>query len=80
MVEDVAKLVAGVDVMVAGVEVAVVFQGQPPAAGLGEQAQGRWLAHPDAQLDFEKLDKDFVQAANEQPKEQERPELDDLFK
>ena len=55
---DVADLVLRIDVMVARVEVAVMFHHQGRAAALGEHAQRRAQAHPAAQRDVNVLDKD----------------------
>ena len=48
LVHDVAEFEFGVDEVVAGVEVAVVFEGEAFAAGFGEDAEGGGEAHFDA--------------------------------
>jgi len=58
--EEVAAFVGGVDEVVAGVEVSVVFEGEACAAGLGEDAEGGGVAHFDAELGVEELDEVFA--------------------
>src|SRR5205814_3429600 len=54
------ELVAGIDVVVARIEITVVLKGDGVAAGFAKDAQGRGHAQPDAELDVEDLDEDFA--------------------
>ncbi len=59
-VEDVAEVIAGVDVVVAGIEIAVVFDGECGAAFFGEDAEGGTEAEPVSEGDVEELDEGFA--------------------
>lgn len=55
---DLAQEVSPVHIVIAGIQVAVVFQSQRPAAGFREDAQARGPAHILPQSDLKMLDED----------------------
>lgn len=56
---DVAEVVFGIDVVVAGIEVAVVFEGESVAASFAEDTEGGVHAGPCFEGGIEHLDEDF---------------------
>ena len=59
-VHQVTQLVAGVDVMVAAVEISVVLDGEGPSAVFGKNADTGWLAAPVGQGRVKLLNKDLA--------------------
>ena len=57
---DIAEAVTGINVVVAGVEIAVVFEDEGGATALGEDAQGAGLASEVAKCNIEVLNEDFT--------------------